>query len=574
MASDARRKRVVAPLPERWEEVEREENDPLLRTIGKRAEGAIAEFTDWLRFVWDGESDCQGLRRVGKCFSPTRAESKEGCAREFMEKEEEVEVIPLVKAMEEAVVAAEGASRDLDAHTETTRTLASEALSRAQTAETLLQKALGHLSELQEAYEDMQGDLCKSQEARKTTHRLLKDAEADAKGYRESLAAREEELERLRKELVDVTAARETADERAAKFAECWEEEMRQRRSLQETIFALQGNIRVLCRIRPPSGEDEKTCVVASSMTGTVELENACLDGRTQHSKFEFSYALDERATQDHVYNAVCPLVGAFCDGADACVFAYGQTGSGKTHTMEGDWTCEGKRGVFARALEDVFKRASSREAGGIPACAVAVTMLEVYNDTVRDLLAPPTAPLLDVKLGGTRVRVPGAIELVVEDAGQAMKALEEGRQRRATASTGMNADSSRSHMVLSVRLSGKSHNVLHLVDLAGSERVQRSGAEGTQLCEAQHINRSLSALGDVVAALQRQERHIPYRNSKLTSLLQEGLRPGSKVMMLVCVAPESSSARESLSTLGFAQRAQAVALGSPEGKKKRPGGT
>lgn len=574
MATDARRKRVVAPLPEQLvEEEDVAEKSPLMQRIEKRAEGAIAEFKDWLRFVWDGEADCEGLRRVGQCFSPTRAGNKEQHVTELLEREKRVEsgVLPLVKAMEEAVSVAESASRDLDTHTERTRTLATEALSRAQMAEKLLGKALVHLSELQEAYSSMEVGRSKAQQARQAMEEQLKDAQANEKLHKEALAGKDEEVERLRRELKDITKAREMADERASKFAECWEEEMRQRRSLQETVFALQGNIRILCRIKPPCSGNERKCIVASSMTGEVELENASADGRTQLSKFEFSYALDEKASQNDVYKTVSPLVGAFCDGADACVFAYGQTGSGKTHTMQGDLANEGQRGVFARALDDIFLHASTREAGGIPAYTVTVTMLEVYNDTVRDLLAPASASLLDVKMGGSRVRVPGATELAVEDAEQAMRALEEGKRRRATASTGMNADSSRSHMVLSVRLSGKSNNVLHLVDLAGSERVQRSGAEGTQLCEAQHINRSLSALGDVVAALQRQERHIPYRNSKLTSLLQEGLRPGSKVMMLVCVAPESCSARESLSTLGFAQRAQAVMLGSPDGKKRRP---
>ena len=206
-----------------------------------------------------------------------------------------------------------------------------------------------------------------------------------------------------------------------------------------------------------------------------------------------------------------------------------------------------------------------------------AVSMLELYLDGVRDLLGDDQHKQLDVlglgpltqeHIAAGLDRVPGRTWRPVDSSEAALAALDRGSAARVIASTPMNTRSSRSHVVLTLRIEDRADtsgpcSMLHLVDLAGSERVAKSEAEGQQLKEAQAINKSLSALGDVVSALQERSPHVPYRNSKLTCLLQDSLGGTSKVLLMCCVAPEVESVNETLSTLVFAQRAAAVELGA-----------
>ena len=311
-------------------------------------------------------------------------------------------------------------------------------------------------------------------------------------------------------------------------------------------------------------------------------------------------------ASQAEVYEACGPLIRCVADGYDVCLLAYGQTGSGKTHTMSGP--PRGKRtflwktdedaesspsgleslGVNYRALDDVFRVVRAREP--VAEHVVTVSVLEIYNEECRDLLAQRGGTKIDVAgFGATnagRTRETAPPPTTSRTPSRASRAARMTSSRRcARASEPIHRRdgderSSRSHSVVIVRVGAvsretraRTRGALYLVDLAGSERVARSEASGDRLKEARHINKSLSALGDVVAALQEKRAHVPYRNSKLTTLLRGALGPNGKAALFAHVSPAPASADESVSTLAFAERAAAVELGNPNetSKPKKP---
>jgi kinesin family protein C2/C3 len=250
---------------------------------------------------------------------------------------------------------------------------------------------------------------------------------------------------------------------------------------------------------------------------------------------------------------------------------------------------------VNERALVELFEAAEARKEGALlleeaAVFTIGVEMREIYNERVRDLLVP--AEKEDAWKGGaTGARMPdvsarraasakssqkaeeedefSATRVTVRDAAHALEVMAEGASRRVSAETALNERSSRSHSVVTIYVEGvyvasgaRVAGRLHLVDLAGSERVSRSEAAGDRLKEAQHINKSLSALGDVVAALLEKRAHVPFRNSKLTRLLADSLGGDAKVALLAHLAPEPASQPETASTLLFAQRCSRVELG------------
>jgi len=367
-----------------------------------------------------------------------------------------------------------------------------------------------------------------------------------------------------------------------------------ERRRLHEELQNLRGNIRVVCRVRPclsiennehgfsdGNNNSKEMPPLAVSFPMDAAIRVAASERRV--SEFEFSSVLEPHCSQQQVFEEVWPALRSCLDGHNYCIFAYGQTGSGKTHTVIGS---EDNPGIAPRALRALFDVACKEDSS----CSsnnnnskrkFSASMLEIYIDSVRDLLVPTTGasskslevlglgPLTPEHMAAGVERVPGRTWLPVFTADDALSALLKGCAARTTASTALNATSSRSHVIFTLKLQvestlscNSSCSMLHLVDLAGSERVARSEAEGIQLKEAQAINKSLSALGDVVAALQAGSPHVPYRNSKLTCLLQDSLGTSSKVLLTCCVAPEIESAGETLSTLNFAQRAALVELG------------
>uniref|UniRef100_A0A1D2ACD9 Kinesin-like protein n=1 Tax=Auxenochlorella protothecoides TaxID=3075 RepID=A0A1D2ACD9_AUXPR len=387
----------------------------------------------------------------------------------------------------------------------------------------------------------------------------LRAAAAEVDLLRSGRAALAQELNETRVRLERALAA---ADDFHARFLQ----ERAERRKVHEELQSLRGNIRVLCRLRPLAGGPGAPCALEVPFPGTLRVR--CGDRRTQ--EFEFGTVADAGVSQAELFEEVAPLVRSVADGHNVCIFAYGQTGSGKTHTVTGP---AHDPGLAARAADALCALASAE---GAERRALEVGMLEVYGDVVRDLLAGPdgaAGAALEVsglgpgQVADCRARVPGLGWRPVAGREDVLALLREGCAARATAGTALNAASSRSHAVLSIRASDPDGlagaSVLHLVDLAGSERVARSEVTGQQLREAQAINKSLSALGDVMAALATRAPHVPFRNSRLTQVLQDSLCGSSKVLLVCCLDPDPASAPESLSSLAFAARAARVELGA-----------
>ncbi|KAL7551645.1 hypothetical protein ACHAWF_014832 [Thalassiosira exigua] len=346
-------------------------------------------------------------------------------------------------------------------------------------------------------------------------------------------------------------------------------------------ILKLQGNIQVCCRIRPMAVHESQNGLheVAQSLS---ETEVGCFDERTKLWKsFAFDKVWAPEASQKDVFQDVEPVALSVIDGYNACIFAYGQTGSGKTYTMEGT-KAMGKYGINQRMIQRIFAllqdKAQRNERDESSSAqfdyTIEVSMLEIYNDEVYDLLDTGLSSnssgnsrkkSLDIRHG-----TDNSVDEEVSSVGEVLSALDRGNSNRAKASTNLNEHSSRSHMILRVEVTSgvgeaKNKASLYLVDLAGSERVRKSEVEGQALKEAQHINKSLSALGNVMEALDRKASHVPYRDSKLTYLLQNSLGGNSRTMMIVTVCPHNNSYDETTFALKFATRVRRINLGSAQ---------
>lgn len=351
--------------------------------------------------------------------------------------------------------------------------------------------------------------------------------------------------------------------------------EMLQRKLLFNKIQELKGNIRVFCRCRGLSkkelAEGYEMCV-AFPETGEISVT----DEKGIVKNFEFDFVFGPTATQANVFEDTCPLITSVMDGYNVCIFAYGQTGAGKTYTMMG---IPGNLGVNYRSLEELFK--ITKERSDEWNYSIHVSFLEIYNESIRDLLAKKggEGEKLEIRQGPAGNFVPGLIEHEARSIADVDRIIEQGDKARSTSATAMNEVSSRSHSVLQIRIEGenrmtrsKSLGKLTLCDLAGSERVGRSEATGQRLIEAAAINKSLSSLGNVMAALAAGQQHVPYRDSKLTYLLQDSLGGDSKTAFFVNCSPSSSNADETIQTLNFGKRLRNVSLG-PVSKNVVPEG-
>ncbi|XP_045823203.1 kinesin-like protein KIN-14J isoform X2 [Trifolium pratense] len=351
-------------------------------------------------------------------------------------------------------------------------------------------------------------------------------------------------------------------------------------RKLYNEVQDLKGNIRVYCRVRPfLSGQSQKhTSVEFIGDDGELIISNPHKQGKESRKLFKFNKVFGQAASQEEVFLDTRPLIRSVLDGFNVCIFAYGQTGSGKTYTMSGpslssksDW------GVNYRALHDLFHISQSRKSS--IDYEIGVQMVEIYNEQVRDLLSS-NGPQKRLGIWNTTLpnglAVPDASMHSVNSMKDVLELMNIGLMNRATSATALNERSSRSHSVLSIHVRGTEvktntllRGCLHLVDLAGSERVDRSEATGDRLKEAQHINKSLSALGDVIFALAQKSPHVPYRNSKLTQLLQSSLGGQAKTLMFVQLNPDAASYSETISTLKFAERVSGVELGAARSNKE-----
>eukprot|EP00884_Botryococcus_braunii_P015285 jgi/Botrbrau1/243/Bobra.0022s0218.1 len=356
------------------------------------------------------------------------------------------------------------------------------------------------------------------------------------------------------------------------------------RRKLHNTIMELKGNIRVFCRVRPLSrdlpvveaGENGQP-LIQFATTGdlhgrALEMSGPIGSGQAagKHA-FVFDRVFGPASSQDEVFDEITHLVQSALDGYKVCIFAYGQTGSGKTYTMLGT---QDERGVIPRAMEQLFKCSCSLEEQGW-SFEMKASMLEIYNEEIRDLIGkgPPAGKkhtvVHDDKKGGTQVSFLECVDC--KNPGKVKALLDKASRQRAVGATAANEHSSRSHMVFMMSITGTNpangqevNGSLNLIDLAGSERLKKSNAEGERLKETQAINKSLSALGDVIAALgSRDASHIPYRNSKLTWLLQNSLGGDAKTLMFVNISPTTEAAAESICSLRFAAKVNSTEIGT-----------
>jgi len=324
-----------------------------------------------------------------------------------------------------------------------------------------------------------------------------------------------------------------------------------------------EDSIRVICRFRPLNHTEEKTGskFIVKFPSGTDD-QCVSIGGKL----YVFDKVLKPNVTQSQVYEAAAKsIVKDVLNGYNGTIFAYGQTSSGKTHTMEGVINDPTKQGIIPRIVNDIFNHIYSMEEN--LEFHIKVSYFEIYLDKVRDLLDPSKVNLAVHEDKDRVVFVKGATERFVSSPEEVFEVIEEGKSNRHVAVTNMNEHSSRSHSVFLVnvkqenlenqkKLSGK----LYLVDLAGSEKVGKTGVEGTGLEEAKNINKSLSALGNVIAALaDGNKTHIPYRDSKLTRILQESLGGNAKTTIVICASPASFNEAETKGTLDFGKRAKTI---------------
>jgi len=365
-----------------------------------------------------------------------------------------------------------------------------------------------------------------------------------------------------------------------AEASENYNSVLAENRKMFNEIQELKGNIRVFCRIRPflPGQKEKQTIVDYIGEDGELVIANPSKPGKDSHRLFKFNKVFGLAATQEEVFSDIQPLIRSVLDGFNVCIFAYGQTGSGKTFTMTGpNGATKENWGVNYRALNDLFDISQSRRSA--LAYEMGVQMIEIYNEQVRDLLSNDSS---QKKLGilthlqPNGLAVPDASMQPVNSTSDVIEIMDTGLRNRAVGATALNERSSRSHSVVTINVRGKDLKTgaallgnLHLVDLAGSERVDRSEVTGDRLREAQHINKSLSALGDVIFALAQKSPHVPYRNSKLTQVLQSSLGGQAKTLMFVQLNPDGNSYSESLSTLKFAERVSGVELGAARSNKE-----
>ncbi|XP_050997055.1 chromosome-associated kinesin KIF4A [Acomys russatus] len=328
--------------------------------------------------------------------------------------------------------------------------------------------------------------------------------------------------------------------------------------------------VRVALRCRPlVSKEISEGCQTCLSF---VPGEPQVVVGTDK--SFTYDFVFDPSTEQEEVFNtAVAPLIKGIFKGYNATVLAYGQTGSGKTYSMGGAYTAEQEHestiGVIPRVIQLLFKEINKKSDFEF---SLKVSYLEIYNEEILDLLCPSREKASQINIREDPkegIKIVGLTEKTVLVASDTVSCLEQGNNSRTVASTAMNSQSSRSHAIFTISIEQRKKNdknssfrsKLHLVDLAGSERQKKTKAEGDRLKEGININRGLLCLGNVISALGDDKRgnFVPYRDSKLTRLLQDSLGGNSHTLMIACVSPADSNLEETLNTLRYADRARKI---------------
>lgn len=329
-------------------------------------------------------------------------------------------------------------------------------------------------------------------------------------------------------------------------------------------MSAKSENIKVVVRCRPLNKKEKekgyKQVVKVDTQRGIVQLYKGPED--TDPKSFGFNSAYPPDVTQQFIYDDCArPIVDAVLEGFNGTLFAYGQTGTGKTYTMEGIVDSEKDKGIILHAFDHIFAHISSVKDREF---LVRASFLQIYMEDVFDLLGDPKKKL-HVRQLNDDVSVVGLSSHIVKNPEEITKLLMAGKLNRATGATAMNQESSRSHSVFTIIVEQSSEErgtrmgKLHLVDLAGSERLGKTEATGDRAKEGAKINQSLLELGNVISALVTGKKHVSYRNSKLTQILQDSLGGNSKTCMIATLGPASYNYDETNSTLLYATRAKDI---------------
>ncbi|XP_065077851.1 kinesin-like protein Klp68D [Ochlerotatus camptorhynchus] len=326
--------------------------------------------------------------------------------------------------------------------------------------------------------------------------------------------------------------------------------------------------VQVVVRCRPLNNKEQagnfQRVVDVYPSRGVIEIVNCNETSRENKKMFTYDAVYDWSSTQQQVYDEVVrPLVYSVMEGFNGCVFAYGQTGTGKTHTMEGIKNDPEQCGIIPRAFEQIWAHINRSQNMNF---LVAVSYLEIYMEELRDLLKPNSTSPLELREREGGIVVPNLHSVLCKSVVDMIHVMHMGNKNRTVGFTNMNEHSSRSHAIFLIKIEmcevgstlvkvGK----LNLIDLAGSERQSKSGATAERLKEASKINRALSSLGNVISALAEKSPHIPYRDSKLTRLLQDSLGGNSKTIMIANIGPSEYNYNETLTTLRYANRAKTI---------------
>ncbi|XP_066591336.1 kinesin-like protein KIF3A [Prorops nasuta] len=333
-------------------------------------------------------------------------------------------------------------------------------------------------------------------------------------------------------------------------------------------------NVRVVVRVRPLNGKELdnhcKNIIEVDNINSEITIENPNAAQGEPPKIFCFDAVFDTNSTQVDIYNETArPIVDKVLQGYNGTIFAYGQTGTGKTYTMSGSKTSPQLRGIIPNTFAHIFGHIAKADEN--QKFLVRATYLEIYNEEVRDLLGKDQNTRLEVKeRPDIGVFVKDLSGYVVNNADDLDRIMSLGNKNRVVGATAMNVSSSRSHAIFTITVEssklgedGEQHvkmGKLHLVDLAGSERQSKTKASGVRLREATKINLSLSTLGNVISALvDGQSSHVPYRNSKLTRLLQDSLGGNSKTLMCANISPADINYDETISSLRYANRAKNI---------------
>eukprot|EP01083_Nonionella_stella_P173136 596324_1 len=330
-----------------------------------------------------------------------------------------------------------------------------------------------------------------------------------------------------------------------------------------------QSNVRVIIRVRPFISREKKLndtkCISINDANNSIIIQN-----NDKKKEYTYDKILDQSSSQTQVFeNGPKQIIQKTLQGYNGCIFCYGQTGSGKTYTMYGD---DANPGIIYQSNEYIQNYITNNQTN--KTYAIHATFIEIYNEQLQDLLVQDgaTKGLLKIREDPTDgVYVEGVIKKEIQSANDLQSIIDFGQKRRTVASTEMNDQSSRSHSILGIHLSinAKDSEVqqtstLYLVDLAGSERAgsantSNDAVSNKRLKEGTNINKSLSSLGLVIKSLVDKSKHIPYRNSQLTRLLQDSLGGNSITILIANMSPATSNFPDSLSTLQFANRAKNI---------------